>query len=171
MFFGVFHIEVRGLWWFSCSVNVLAASQHHTHAGVTQINIKYKVYHTLPWWWLDTAVKCTRRVADYHRSKNYRRRALPWGMSTTHGSMYQSGQSPSKKYRALPWELSTTVACTRVADYHSKNTVHYQYRDKCYTNLKNRYREEPWKFPGSFTNEKPAATDCVLEILVIILIG
>ena len=41
------------------------ALQHHTHAGVTQKNIKYrKTYHTLPWW-LNTAVKCTR-VADYY---------------------------------------------------------------------------------------------------------
>ena len=39
--------------------------------------------------------------------------------------MYQSGRLPSKKYRALPWGLSTTVACTRVADYHPKNAVHF----------------------------------------------
>ena len=62
-------------------------------------NIKYrKIYHTL---------LCV--VAEY-RSK-----------------MYQSGQLPSKQYRALPWVLSTTVvACTRVADYHPKNTEYYR---------------------------------------------
>ena len=41
-------------------------------------------------------------------------------------SMYQSGRLPSKKYRALPWGLIATVTCTRVADYHPKNTVHYR---------------------------------------------
>ena len=40
-----------------------------------------------------------------------------------HGSMYQSGQLPSKKYRALPWYLNTVVNVT---------------------NLKNCYREEPY---------------------------
>ena len=40
--------------------------------------------------------------------------------------MYHIGRLPSKKYRALPWGLSTTVACTRVADYHPKNAVHYR---------------------------------------------
>ena len=71
-------------------------------------------------------------VAEY-RSKMYQSgqlpskkyRALPWGLSTTVGSMYQSGRLPPKKHRALPWGLSTTVACTRVVDYHKKNTVHY----------------------------------------------
>ena len=50
--------------------------------------------------------------------------------------MYQSGRLPPKKHRALPWGLSTTVACTRVVDYHPKNTVHYtlvsENRGKCY---------------------------------------
>ena len=52
-----------------------------------------------------------------------------------HGSMYQSGRSPSKKHRALPWGLSTTVACTRVVDYHPKIpciTVVSEYHGKCY---------------------------------------
>ena len=96
-------------------MNVLA-SQHHTHAGVTRKNIKYKMYHTLPW--LNTAVKCNRvadynpkiscitmgaeyhgnmyqRVADYH-PKN----AVHYRGAEYHGSMYQSGRLPSKKYRA-----------------------------------------------------------------------
>ena len=33
---------------------------------------------------------------------------------------------PCKKYRVLPWGLSTTVSCTRMADYHPKNAVHYR---------------------------------------------
>ena len=57
----IFKFEV---WWFSCSVDLLA-SQHHTHARVTPKNTKHrKIYHTLPWW-LNTVVKCTI-VADYH---------------------------------------------------------------------------------------------------------
>ena len=83
--------------------------------------MKYKIYHTLPWW-LNTAVKCIR----------------------------QSGRLPSKKYRALPWGLSTTVTCTRVADYHSKNAVHYrgaEYHGSMYQNGRlssDEYRALPW---------------------------
>ena len=70
--------------------------------GSNPKNIKYKIYHTLP---IVLPV-----VAEYH------------------GSMYQSGQLPSKKYRALPWGLSTTVACTRV----SSRLPSKKYRGKCY---------------------------------------
>ena len=112
-------------------MNVLA-SQHHTHAGITQKSIKYKIYHTLPWW-LNTAVTCTMVwkgkpcVCDngfersdlcaeiiiiiiiiMYQSGRLSSKKIPCITvgAEYNGSMYQSGRLPSKKYRALPWGLS-----------------------------------------------------------------
>ena len=132
----------------------LLASQHHTHARVTPPKKYRKIYHTLPWW-LNTAVKCTRVPitiqkmpcitvgAEYHGSMYQSGRLPPKKYRTVgaeyHGSMYQSVRLPSKKYRALPWCLITVVNAT---------------------NLKNRYRGEPWKIwhpPSSTALPVPTA--------------
>ena len=45
---------------------------------------------------------------------------------TVTSKKHASRPATATQYRALPWGLSTTVACTRVADYHPKNTEHYR---------------------------------------------
>ena len=44
----------------------------------------------------------------------------------THARVTPKKVKCRKIYHTLPWWLHTAVKCTRVADYHPKNTVHYR---------------------------------------------
>ena len=57
-----------------CTLRVDHEDAYHTHAGVTPKNIKYKIYHTLPW--LNTTEKYTR-VADNHPKNTMYYRGVP----------------------------------------------------------------------------------------------